>query len=166
MNTYELIDCQLKNYYINGYKIVFIIVAIISMILAILSLFYDVALAFLIIAAPVDLIFLTTWNVNKRKYSSKLLLNDDKIIIFDYKGRKIKEWDLCLLNASYTSVAFDEYPKHNYRRCLILYNNSAQPYKNMEYSSFWNSSDMVIIQNPSLIEIINEKIRGTITLNL
>lgn len=42
----------------------------------------------------------------------------------------------------------------------MYYNDNTQPYKNMEYSFFWDNVGMVIIQNPSLIEIVSEKIRG------
>lgn len=159
MTTYELIDHQLKEHYIKGYKIVSIVGAIISMALAIFSLFYDAAKVFLIITAIIEVVFLTTWNINKRKYGSKLLFNNDKIIIVDYKEEKIKEWILQSLNAKHINVAFDEYPRHNYKKCLVLYDNT-QPYENMEYSSFWDNVGMVIIQNPSLIEIVSEKIMG------
>ena len=156
MNTYELIDPKLKDYYIKGTKAVSIIVAIIAIIFAIFSLFYDAAKVLLILFATIELFFLTTWNINKKKYGNKLLFNNDKVVIVNCKGKIIKELSFYSLNAIYTDIAFDEYPRYNYRKCLVLYSNT-QPYKNMEYSSFWDNLDMVIIQNPSLIEMISEK---------
>ena len=151
---YELIDKKLKNYYISGHKCFFLVGLCLSCILIVLSFFYTVALVYLVIFATITLVFFITWNINKKMYGKKLLLTNDVITIFDYKGLKINELKLEILKKKYINIAFKEYPKFSYKRCLVLYFNF-EPYENMEYCSYWNYSNIVIIQNSELITQIN-----------
>ena len=151
---YDLIDKNLKDYYIKGHKYVFLVGVFLSLTLSILSIFYIAALISLaIIFLTISLIFFITWNKNKRKYGKKLSYNKDIITIYDYKNSKIKAFQIKNLKSSYLKIAFDEYPRFKYRSCLILYIDF-EPYENMEYSSYWNESNVVIIQNSQLIDLI------------
>lgn len=153
---YDLIDKKLKNYYIIGHKYFFIICLSLSLTFGILSIFYNVALVFLVIFAIITLIFFITWNINKKKYGKKLLYANGVITIYNHKNLKINDFKLDALKKKYMKIAFDECPRFSYKNCLVLYLN-IEPYENMEYRSFWNNPNIVIIQNPELIDIINKQ---------
>ena len=57
------------------------------------------------------------------------------------------------MKKEYVNIAFDQYPRFGFKRCLVLYSDS-EPYENMEYSSYWNDSSFVIIQKSETIEIL------------
>ena len=154
---YDLIDEKLKNYYISGHKYMFLIGLCLSIIFIILSIFYAVALVFLVIFATISIIFFVTWKKNKKIYGNKLLYTNDVITIKSHKNLTIKEFKLESLKKKYISIAFNEYPKFSYKCCLVLYLN-IEPYENMEYCSYWNDSNIVIIQNSELIDHINKLI--------
>lgn len=150
---YDLIDKNLKNYYIKGHKYMFLIGLSLSLVLIILSIFYIVALVYLVICVIITSIFFITWNKNKRKYGKRLSYTNDAILIYNYKNIKINEFKMEYLKKKYIKIAFDECPRFNFKNCLILYLNF-EPYENMEYSSYWNDSNIVIIQNSELINNI------------
>lgn len=58
----------------------------------------------------------------------------------------------------YVKIAFDEYPRFNFKSGLILYLNF-EPYEKMEYSVYWDELNIVIIQNAELIDNINKIIK-------
>ena len=153
---YDLIEKKLKNYYIIGHKYVFIICLSLSLTFGILSVFYNVALVFLVIFAIITLVFFITWNINRKKYGKKLLYVNGVITIYNHKNLKINDFKLDALKKKYMKIAFDECPRFSYKNCLVLYLN-IEPYENMEYRSFWNNPNIVIIQNPELIDIINKQ---------
>ena len=157
--VYDLIDKSLKDYYIKAYKYVFIVVLVLSIALGVLSLFATFAMPLFILAVIVDLVFLFTWRRNIPKYGGKLSCGNKAITVYNHKGLKIKEFSIDITNHSYLKIAFDEYPRYSYKKCLVFYTN-IEPYEKMEYSSYWNDSNIVIIQNPSLIEIINSRIES------
>lgn len=152
---YDLIDKNLKDYYIKGHKYMFLVGIFLSLILSVLSVFYILVLIFLVISVIISLIFFITWSKNKRKYGKKLSYNNDVITIYDYKNLKIKEFQIEYLKSKYMKIAFDKYPRLSYKNCLIIYINF-EPYENMEYSSYWNESNVAIIQNSQLIDMINK----------
>lgn len=153
---YDLIEKELKNYYIIAHKYIFIICLSLSLTFGVLSIFYNVALVFLVIFAIITLIFFITWNINKKKYGKKLLYANGVITIYNHKNLKINDFKLDSLKKKYMKIAFDECPRFSYRNCLVLYLN-IEPYENMEYRSFWNNPNIVIIQNPELIDNINKQ---------
>ena len=153
---YDLIDEKLKNYYIIAHKYVFIICLSLSLTFGILSVFYNVALVFLVIFAIITLIFFITWNINKKMYGKKLLYANGVITIYDHKNLKINDFKLDALKKKNIKIAFNYYPKFCYKNCLVLYSN-IEPYENMEYRSYWNDPNIVIIQNTELIDNINKQ---------
>lgn len=154
---YELIDKELKKYYIDGHKYVFLACLCVSLILGVLSIFYIATLALSVIFAITALIFCISWNLNKKIYGKKLSYTDDTIKIYNHKNIKIDEFRLKTLKKDYLNVAFNYYRKFRFIRCLVL-SIDFDPYDNMEYRSFWNNSKIVIIQNSELINHINKLI--------
>ena len=155
---YDLIDNHLRDYYIKGTKYSFIAFLIATIGLGILSPFYDFTVVLSIVVAVPTLVFLFVWRRNKTKYENKLSCNDKTITVYNYKNQKVKEFKLDLMKSGYLKMAFDEYPRYSYKECLILYND-IELYENMEYSSYWNDSNMCIIQNPILIEMVEQRLR-------
>ena len=149
---YELIDKELKKYYIDGYKYMFLACLCVSLILGVLSI-----LVLSVIFAIIALVFCISWNLNKKIYGKKLLYTNDTIKIYNYMNIKIDEFKLKTLKKNYLNVAFNYYPKFSFKRCLVL-SIDFDPYDNMEYRSFWNNSKIVIVQNSELIVHINELI--------
>ena len=161
---YDLIDKNLKDYYIKGHKCVFLVSLCLLLILGILSFFYTAALVLLVVFAVITITFFITWNKNKKKYGKKLSFNNDTITIYDYKKIKINEFQIEDLKSSYMKISFDEHPRFSYKSCLILYTNF-ELHENMKPSTFWGQSqysllcsqpNVEIIQNPELIGIINK----------
>lgn len=161
---YDLIDKNLKDYYIKGHKCVFLVGLCLSLILGILSFFYTAALVLLVVFAVITLTFFITWNKNKKKYGKKLSFNNDTITIYDYKNFKINEFQIEDLNSSYMKISFDEYPRFSYKSCLILYTDF-ELHENMKPNTVWGKSqysllcsqpNVEIIQNPELIGIISK----------
>lgn len=153
---YDLIDNDLRDYYIKGHKYISLVGIFLSLVLSVLSAFYTVAIVFLAMIVIISLVFLTTWSKNKKMYGNKLSLVNDVITICDYKNSKIKEISIECCRIDYIKIAFNQYPKYAYKNCLVIYNNF-EPYENMEYTSYWNEPNIVIIQNPQLIGIIDKK---------
>ena len=155
---YNLIDKKLKDYYIKGHRYMFLACLCVSLVFSVLSIFYIVALVLLVIFAIITLIFFITWNINKKMYGKKLLCENDVITIYNHKNLKINDFKLDTLKKKNIKIAFNEYPKFSYKSCLVLYLN-IEPYENMEYRSYWNDKNIVIIQNPELIENINKTVK-------
>ena len=91
-------------------------------------------------------------------YGKKLLYANGVITIYDHKNLKINDFKLDELKKKNIKIAFNEDHKFSYKNCLVLYSN-IEPYENMEYRSYWNDPNIVIIQNPELIENINKTIK-------
>ena len=150
---FDLIDKELKQYYITAHKYIFLIGLCLSFILIILSVFYTAASALLVIFAIITSAFFITWNINKRKYGKSISFIDGILTIYDYRNYKINEFKFEFLKKKYVNIAFDQYPRFSFKRCLVLYSDS-EPYENMEYSSYWNDSSFVIIQKSETIDIL------------
>ena len=98
---YDLIDQELKSYYIVAHKYVFLIslglclsLIITAFIIMAFSELYTAMFAFSVIFAIVSLIFFISWNINKKKYGNKISYTDDVITIYDYNNLKVKEFKL------------------------------------------------------------------------
>ena len=109
--------------------------------------------ALLVIFAIITFAFLITWTKNKKRYGKKLSINDDEIIIYDYKNNKIQEFKTSEAKGMFVDVVFDEYPRFKHRKCMIVYIDFV-PYNGMEYKSYCNIANIEIIQNSELIEIL------------
>ena len=150
-----LIDEELQTYYITAHKCISIISFAITVVLLILSIFYLFALVFLsAVTAFICVTFFITYRINKNKYGRKICCVGENLIICDYKGKKTSELDMSSLKKDYLQIAFDYgRPRYIYKQCLILHNNF-ELYERMEYSSYWNNHDLVIVQNQKAIETL------------
>ena len=150
---YDLIDNHLKSYYIKARKCVFFVGIALVIIFGIFSLFYPLLIIFLPIALTIDIIFLFSWRINNRKYGNKISYDKGTLIVYNYKGLKLREFRCEAMKTAYLQIAFNEYPKHTYRKCLVIYKD-IELYENMEYDSYLNDPNIIIIQNPFIIEMI------------
>lgn len=158
MKTYDLIEKELKEYYIAAQKWCFIISSVILLLFVVLAFFYTFAQALLFVCVPISLTFYITYLTGRQRYGKTLRLSDGIVSIYDYKNNLVDEYRLDETSCCYLNVAFDHgRPIRIYKRCLIFYKN-IELYENMEYSTYWNDSELVIIQNPQLIEVIEKLI--------
>ena len=163
---YDLIEKKRKVFFIVANKYLFFISLcslFIFIIMAVVewynsSTLYIAAIAFAILSAACALTFFITWKKHKVKYGLKLSINDDIITVFDYQNLPIKEFHFGCLNKKYVKVAFDEIKRSEDRNCLVLYAEYSdfEPYENMLYGEYWNDPNVIIIQDPELIEMINK----------
>ena len=153
---YDLIDKELKSYYIAGHKYMFLVNSFLSLVFGIFLLFNKSTgiIAFLVIFAVIAFTFLMTWTVNKKKYGKKIDINDDELIIYDYKNNRIQVFKVSEVKGAFIDIVFHEYPRYRHRKCMIIYIDF-EPYDGMEYRSYWNMTNVQIIQNNELIEILN-----------
>lgn len=152
---YELIDEKLKKYYINYRKCVFLIGIFLVFVLAILSFFNSIAIIFMLIMLMLDMVFLLSWLINRKKYGNKLSYYNGIITVYKYNGLKLREFKYDSMKTKFMQIAFDEYPKFSYKKCLIIFSDM-EPYENMEYRSYAQHPQFIIIQNPFLIKMIND----------
>ena len=153
----NLIDRELQEYYIQAHKWVFIVFLIISVVLAGASFFSNAAMVLSVMFMLVAFVFFITWNMNKKKYGNKAYYDNGIMYIYNYKNSKIKELNIDSMKTCYLKIAFPYIRGFTYMRCLVLYNN-IELYDNMEYGSYWNEPDMLIIQNPELISMIESRV--------
>lgn len=94
------------------------------------------------------------WTVNKKKYGKKIGINDNELIIYDYKNNRIQVFKVSEVKRTFIDIVFQEYHAYIHRKCMIIYIDF-EPYEGMEYRSYWNMTNVQIIQNNELIEILN-----------
>ena len=155
MEMYNLIDNELREYYIVAHKYICVISLIIFVVLSIVSIINIFIFALASVFFFISLLFFVTYTLNKNAYGKKLSLCNNTVCVFDHKNNKIVEFELNTINSCYLSVGFDnKNPRFVYKKCLIFYNEKIEPYDEMEYRSFKNCKDLVIIQNPNLISYL------------
>lgn len=152
----DLVDCEIKNQQIRVQKICFFGWMIVIGILLVFAFFYPIMMSFVLILAPVDILFLFYWIGGRNTYGNSISVADGIITIYNYKKNKLREFELNSMEKTYLQITFPwrPSPKYTSKKCLILYKNF-EPYENMEYGSYWNDPNVIIIQNPLLIEKIN-----------
>lgn len=154
---YDLIDKELKSYFISAQKYMFLFFSFVSFVFVILLLFNKSAgnILFLVPFAITAFTFLMTWTVDKKMYGKKIGINDDEIIVYDYKSRRIQEFKIGEINKALIDVSFLRGYVHIKRKCMIIYIDF-EPYEDMEYRSYWNEENVLIIQNNETIEILQK----------
>lgn len=153
---YDLIDKELKTFYVTLPKYMFLVNSFISLVFGIFLLFNKSTgnILFLVIFAITAFIFLMGWTVNKKKYGKKIGINDNELIIYDYKNNRIQVFKVSEVKRTFIDIVFQEYHAYIHRKCMIIYIDF-EPYEGMEYRSYWNMTNVQIIQNNELIEILN-----------
>lgn len=153
---YDLIDKELKTCYVTFPKYMFLFFSFVSFVFGILLLFNKSAgiILFLVYFAIIAFAILVAWTVNKKRFGKKISINDDEIIVYDYKSRRIQEFKIGEINKVFIDVSFDRGGWNINRKCMIIYIDF-EPYEDMEYRSYWNEANVLIIQNNETIEILN-----------
>ena len=154
---YDLIDKELKSYFVTCHKYMFLVSLLLSLVFGIFLLFNKSTgiIAFLVIFAIIALTFLMTWTVNIKRYGKKIAINDDELIIYDYKNNRIQVFKVSEVKGAFIDIVFQEYPGYKHRKCMIIYIDF-EPYDGMEYRSYWNMTNVQIIQNEELIKILKD----------
>lgn len=158
MKFYDVIDKDLKYFPFYDWKAI-IVIGIIFIASLIASLFY----MYMLIVAGVVFILLIVFCFSciyvRYFYWNKVYLKDYKIFVCNYKGKLLKEVNLKKISYCFNTIGF---PRHGFyhcwKKCLLLYSD-IEIYDKMEYESYWNDSNILIIQNPELISIIEEKLK-------
>lgn len=156
---YDIIDKEFKNYYIIMPKYLMLIFCLISIILIVLALLYKSVYFYIFMAISLIMwcIFIMIFIMNIKKYERKIEIKDNKLILYNNRGKKIKEQDLNNLNYCIIDVGFDyTAPRYVYKPCLVYYFDMEKPTK-LEYSSYYNDYNILIIQNSEIINRIINK---------
>ena len=157
--VYDLLDKDLREYYIPAHKWCFISWGLLSVVLGVVSFFNNGGIVLAIMAMLVTLVFFVTWNVNKRRYGNTLLYKGGIIKIYNYKNMMLREYTIDSMQSCYVLVGFPApYGRFTYKKCLILYND-VEIYDKMEYPSYWKDPEMIIMENPQLIEVMDKVLR-------
>lgn len=152
MKYYNVIDEQI----LKDNKTNFIISNVLSIILFIIGLIMLLSIEngiyILAVYSIIDIILLLDCHSTYRKYQVKVKLNDSIIEVF-IRGKYKRQFNIKQYNVMCKDVAITRkyrYQKQYISPCLIVYKN-IELYDLMEYSSYWNEDNILIIQNKELI---------------
>ena len=155
---YDLIEKDLKHYYITAHKYISIASLIISMIFAIVSTYIStIAIIFLLIFIIISLIFCITYFTNKKKYGKKISLYNNNLCIYNHKNKAIHQVDLTIFQCTNLTIAFRYNKGFIYKNCLVIF-NKIELYEKMEYFSYCDDQNIVIVQNPIAIREILKRL--------
>ena len=158
---FDLIEKELKEYYITDLKIGIILFLVASFVLSMLSFFEKSWFIIAIILFCVVILLFVLLNYNKKKYGKKVFIDNQDLIVYNYYGKKertiiLKDVNSCILNVGFEYRA----PYIIYKECILLYLNlDFELYEKMEYRSYWKDKNLLIIQNPLLIDEIKKIIK-------
>lgn len=150
--TFDLIDKQIKSFYINTCKWMFIISLILVPIilgLCFVSLYLIIPLVIDIIICIISLIF---YIKNKKIYNQKI-----QVLAYEFnllENGKIKgTLKRNNLQYGFVRVGFFFPFRFVYKKCLVIYQN-IEIYKEMKYRDYVEKSNLIIIQNTKTINEI------------
>ena len=157
MKYYNLIDKKI----LKENKIDFIGLGIVSVVLFIIGfialLTIENGIYVLGVFCIMDIVILLPYYFAYRKYLVKVKLNDSIIDVY-INGKYKRQFDLKSFNIIKKEVAItfkSRYRNQIISSCLIVYRD-IELYDLMEYPSYWNEDNILIIQNKELIdEILN-----------
>ena len=153
MRYYTLLDKKWLNYYISGSKCAFFVFSAISIVLATLAFFNPFVIYLCFISLFVALLFLLTYFAHRKKYGRKVLIKEKMLevcnaqqkLIYTLSLTEVMHIQQAILFSGPRSIGFTQ------ENCLVIYRIGADVYENMEYRSYWNDKDILIVQNPKLI---------------
>ena len=155
MKYYNLIDKKI----LKENKIDFIGLGIVSAILFIIGfialLTIENGIYVLGVFCIMDIVILLSYYFAYRKYLVKVKLNDSIIDVY-INGKYKRQFDLKSFNVIKKEVAItleSRYRNQIISSCLIVYRD-IELYDLMEYPSYWNEDNILIIQNEELIDEI------------
>ena len=153
MYSYNLFDNEI----LKHKKICLIIMSIIAICLFIFALIITLTIEkgfyLLIIFSILDFIILGMYYLIYRKYSIKIKINDKNLDVYiknKYK-RTFNLQEFKFIEKDVVIFSSEEYNNKIISPCLILYRN-IELYDLMEYQSYWNENEILIIQNKELID--------------
>ena len=153
MYSYNLFDNEI----LKHKKICLIIMSIIALCLFIFALIITLTIEkgfyLLIIFSILDFIILGMYYLIYRKYSIKIKINDKNLDVYiknKYK-RTFNLQEFKFIEKDVVIFSSEEYNNKIISPCLILYRN-IELYDLMEYQSYWNENEILIIQNKELID--------------
>ncbi len=153
MYSYNLFDNEI----LKHKKICLIIMSIIAICLFIFALIITLTIEkgfyLLIIFSILDFIILGMYYLIYRKYSIKIKINDKNLDVYiknKYK-RTFNLQEFKFVEKDVVIFSSEEYNNKIISPCLILYRN-IELYDLMEYQSYWNENEILIIQNKELID--------------
>ena len=154
--TYNLLDKE-RTWRIIGCKVMSIMFLCITVILFIVAtLFNHVIFYIASLSALVFLIFLITHLVLKKILGRKISFSGNVITVYSYGNKKIREHLVNEMYCAYIDILFNEYrSSFDSFKCLVFYKD-IEVYNEMEYQSYWYEPNMLIVQNPVLIEKLLE----------
>lgn len=155
MKYYNLIDKKI----LKENKIDFIGLGIVSVVLFIIGfialLTIENGIYVLGVFCIMDIVILLPYYFAYRKYLVKVKLNDSIIDVY-INGKYKRQFDLKSFNVIKKEVAItfkSRYRNQIISSCLIVYRD-IELYDLMEYPSYWNEDNILIIQNKELIDEI------------
>lgn len=154
MYSYNLFDNEI----LKHKKICLIIMSIIAICLFIFALIITLTIEkgfyLLIIFSILDFIILGMYYLIYRKYSIKIKINDKNLDVY-IKNKYKRTFNLQEFKFVEKDVVIFSSEEYNNNKiispCLILYRN-IELYDLMEYQSYWNENEILIIQNKELID--------------
>ena len=154
MYSYNLFDNEI----LEHKKICLIIMSIIALCLFIFALIITLTIEkgfyLLIIFSILDFIILGMYYLIYRKYSIKIKINDKNLDVY-IKNKYKRTFNLQEFKFVEKDVVIFSSEEYNNNKiispCLILYRN-IELYDLMEYQSYWNENEILIIQNKELID--------------
>ncbi|MCI5938474.1 MAG: hypothetical protein SOU07_00035 [Bacilli bacterium] len=150
--TFDLIDKQIKDFYINTFKWMFIVSLILVPIifgLCFVSSYLIIALIVDIIVSIVSLVFFIK---NKRIYNQKIQVLAYEFNLLD-NGKIKGTLKRNNLQYGFVRVGFFFPFRFVYKKCLVIYQN-IEIYKEMKYRDYVEKSNLIIIQNTKTINEI------------
>lgn len=155
MKYYNLIDKKI----LKENKIDFIGLGIVSVVLFMIGfialLTIENGIYVLGVFCIMDIVILLPYYFAYRKYLVKVKLNDSIIDVY-INGKYKRQFDLKSFNVIKKEVAItlkSRYRNQIISSCLIVYRD-IELYDLMEYPSYWNEDNILIIQNKELIDEI------------
>ncbi len=162
---HDLVDRRLTNHFFQNNKLCGILIAVIWLGMAVYGFFIEndkgsYWLFWGVIAALFSLLFLGAWFGIRRVYGNKLSFCDGIVTLYNRKNKKIRSFALATMKSDYREVKFpgDGYIRFVCKTCLVLYEN-IELYESIEYWSDWKDPNIIIIQNPELIKIMEELLK-------
>lgn len=151
LQLYNAFDKELLDYYIKAPKVIACIFSAISIIFLLIAFCDLVFLYFFGIALIITLIFVFTYLSHTKKYGNKIAILEDELKIYSIHNVLLYSFKKDSCKQTNQIVLFDG-PRASFikKHCLIFYQDEDIGAE-IEYRSYWNVKNVLIIQNPDLI---------------
>lgn len=158
MPKYNLFEKE-KTENIVANKVICIILFCITIILFITAfVFNPVIFYFASMSIILSFILLISYLLCRKQFGRKISISFDnkKLFVYSYSNKKIKEIILNEMLYSFVNIVFYEYRRRAVCYNCLVFHKNIELYNEMEYRSYWNDPNLLIIQNPILIKKLSE----------